>query len=231
MTRHHLERQLDRLKKMVLSLGVMVEEAVHNAITAVQTRDVDLADAVVAGDKRIDEVEIDLEEECLHALALDQPVAMDLRFTVAVLKMNNDLERIGDLAVNIAEQAKFLASEGEVEQMPYDLTTMSQIVQTMLRSALDALVGLDTLKAHEVRRLDDEVDAMHRNMYTQITEAIRREPDQVEQMIHLLNISRQLERIADHAVNIAKDVLYMVGGDIVRHTKNSPGDSGMGNAG
>lgn len=216
---YHLQRQIDKLKKMLLTLGTMVEESVHGAISAVQNRDVDKADSVVKGDRKVDEMEIEVEEECLHTLALHQPVAFDLRFVVAVLKINNDLERIGDLAVNIAEQARFLASQGRIERVPFDLVGMSQKVEWMLRTSLDALVNIDAQEARAVRKVDDDVDAIHRGMYDKVAAAIRDDPRHIEQMIHLLNVSRQLERIADHAVNIAKDVLYMAEGEIVRHQR------------
>ncbi|MFP4145977.1 MAG: phosphate signaling complex protein PhoU [Phycisphaeraceae bacterium] len=214
---HHLQRQIEQLKKALLSIGALTEEALHGAITAVQNRDPDQAQAVIDGDARIDQAEIDFEEECLHTLALHQPVAFDLRFVVAVLKINNDLERIADLAVNIAEQATFLSSESRVEEVPFDLPGMSRKVELMLRKSLDAVVNVDAEQAEEIRRLDDEIDAIHRGMYEKVTELIRQHPDEVEQMIHMLSLSRQLERIADHAVNIAEDVLYMAKGQIFRH--------------
>ena len=215
----HLQRQIEKIKKQVLALGAAVEEQVHEAIRAIQARDVEMAQAVRAGDKKIDLLEIDIEEECLHTLALHQPVAFDLRYLVAVLKINHDLERIGDHAANLAQQAEFLANEAEVDDWPYDLGTMGRLVQTMLRKALDALVNIETERAWEVRKLDDQVDEMHRGMYGRITELMRENPHQIEQYIHLLVISRQLERMADHAVNIAKDVLYMAEGEIMRHSR------------
>jgi len=134
--------------------------------------------------------------------------------------MNNDLERIGDHAVNVAEQAQFLASESRIDHVPFDLETMAQLVEQMLLESLDALVNIDTEQAHAVRALDDQVDAIHRDMYEQVADAIRKHPDQLEQLIHLSNVSRQLERMADHAVNIAKDVLYMAEGEIMRHMRS-----------
>jgi phosphate transport system protein len=212
---------MDKVKKYLLSLGTMVEESLHDAIRAIQDRDVDLAEQVINRDRQIDEQEIEVEEECLHTLALHQPVAHDLRFLVSVLKINSDLERIGDLAVHVAEQAKFLAQEGQIEQWPFDLTAMSQQVEWMLRTSLDALVNVDADKATQVREADDQVDDIHRGMYDAVTEQMRAHPDQLEQMIHLLNLSRQLERTADHACNIAKDVLYLAEGEIVRHKRKS----------
>lgn len=212
-----LQRQINTLKKMLLNLGALCEEQVRLSIEAVVTRDVELAQRIIEGDKKIDLLEIDVEEECLHTLALHQPVAFDLRYVVAVLKMNNDLERIGDHAKSIAEQAKYLAGEGEVSEPPFDLGAMGRRVEQMLRNALDAVVNIDVEMAREVRVLDDEVDIMHASMYGRAIELMRDHPDQTEQMVHFINVSRQLERIADHACNIAKDVLYITEGEIPRH--------------
>lgn len=214
-----LQRQIITLKKMLMNLGASCEEQVRSSIQAVVTRDVVLARKVIEGDKKIDLLEIDVEEECLHTLALHQPVAFDLRYVVAVLKMNNDLERIGDHAKSIAEQATFLAGQGEASEHPFDLDGMARRVEQMLRSALDAVVNIDVEVAREVRVLDDEVDIMHAGMYKRAIELIRDYPHQTEQMVHYMNVSRQLERIADHACNIAKDVLYITEGEIPRHAR------------
>jgi phosphate transport system protein len=214
-----LQRQIQTLKKMLLNLGAACEEQVRSSITAVATRDVELAKRVIEGDKKIDLLEVDVEEECLHTLALHQPVAFDLRYVVAVLKMNHDLERIGDHASSIAEQAKFLSGEGEVNEPPIDLQAMGQRVEQMLRHALDALVNIDVELAREVRVLDDEIDIMHASMYSRSIELIQKHPGQTEQIVHYMNVSRMLERIADHACNIAKDVLYITEGEIPRHSR------------
>ena len=214
-----LERQIEKLKKHVLHIGTLCEESVRDAIAAVSQRDVALAERVIENDKQIDLAEVDLEEECLHTLALNQPVAFDLRYVVAILKINNDLERIGDHAKNIAEQAIALAEEAAVDRVPYDLRTMSQNVSTMLHDALDALVSLDVDKARSVRRLDDSVDTINAQMYDKVIAEMRREPHHMEQLVHFMSISKQLERIADHCCNIAKDVLYMAEGEILRHMR------------
>ncbi|QQE10437.1 phosphate signaling complex protein PhoU [Planctomycetota bacterium] len=215
----HLLRQVDKLKVQLLSIGSKVEEALHSAIHAIQDRDLELANAVIANDKVIDLAEIDLEEECLHTLALHTPVAHDLRFVIALLKINHDLERIGDLAASIAKQASFLAQESRIDVLPYDLPGMGRIVQNMLNKTLSALIDQDKDLALEVRKLDDKVDEIHRGMYAKTIAAMKENPDQIDQYVHLQNVSRQLERIADHAVNIAKDVIYMIDGEIVRHAK------------
>lgn len=213
----HLQRQIDRLKQRILSLGSMVESAVKNATKAVENRDVKLAQAVIDGDRAIDMMEIEVEEECLSTFALHQPVAFDLRYVVAVLKINNDLERIADLASNIAEQVQFLADEEPIEIVPFDVQGMTTRVKTMLQNALEALVNVDDALAREVCDSDDEVDNIHRHMYDQVMAAISDHPDQSQQLIHMMSISRNLERIADLATNIAEDVIYMSEGHILRH--------------
>ncbi|SYZ72850.1 Phosphate-specific transport system accessory protein PhoU [Candidatus Zixiibacteriota bacterium] len=212
----HLQREIDKLKKKILALSAVVEESVNHAVRSISARDLRLADKVMDGDKEIDQMEVDVEEECLKILALDQPVAIDLRFIIAVLKINNDLERIGDLAANIAERAAFLATKEPVD-IPFDFPGMSQLSESMLRRSLDALVNLDAKLAYEVINSDDAVDEMHREMYSRIQEEIVKRPEKLDCLINLLAVSRQLERIADHATNIAEDVIYMIEGEIVRH--------------
>jgi phosphate transport system protein len=161
-------------------------------------------------------MEVGVEEDCLKILALHQPVAIDLRFIVAVLKINNDLERIGDLAVNIAERSAFLSKHPPFG-FSLGLVEMADRAQDMLKHSLDALINLDSGLAQEVCAADDEIDAMNRQMYLKIQDAIRSNPGKLESLIHLLSVSRHLERIADHATNIAEDVIYMVEGRIARH--------------
>ncbi len=212
----HLRREIEELKKQVLSLSAMVEEAVWMSVRAVQERSPELAERVIAGDHAIDVREVGVEEECLKLLALYQPVASDLRFLVTVLKLNNDLERIGDLAVNIAERAKYLASQPPVST-PFDFVGMATKTQEMLRLALDALVNVDPHRARDVCAMDDAVDDINRAMYGQVQRGIQADPSRVDVFITLLSISRHLERIADHATNIAEDVLYMFEGRVMRH--------------
>jgi phosphate transport system protein len=211
-----LQREIDNLKKMISSLGGHVEENVEKAVRSVHERDVRLADEVITADPAIDQMEVNIEEECLKVLALHQPVAHDLRFIIAVLKVNNDLERIGDLAGGIAEQTAHLAEMGP-EEAPYDLLGMAGKVRTMLCDSLDALMSKDADIAQRVREADDEVDAMDRLMYPEIRAAIREKPDKMEGYIRLLRVSQNLERIADHATNIAEDVIYLAEGEIIRH--------------
>jgi phosphate transport system protein len=212
----HLQREIDRLKKEILRLGAIVENSVQMAVRAIEDRNLDLAEKVIDSDFEIDRSEVDLEEDCLKILALHQPVAIDLRFIIAVLKINNDLERIGDLAVNIAERVRFLSSMPSIK-IPYDLQGLVEKTRWMLRSSLDSLVKLDTTIARRVCSADDEVDNINREMYDLIKDAIRARPEHLDALIPYLSVSRYLERIADHATNIAEDVIYMVDGVIARH--------------
>ena len=212
----HLEREIESLKKLILALSATVEDNVYKAVRSLTERDSALAEEIIKSDVSIDQTEVAIEEECLKVLALNQPVAGDLRFLVAILKINNDLERMGDLAVNIAERAMFLATR-EKPDVPLNLPLMAEKTKAMMKKSLDSLMKQDTALAYEVLATDDEIDAMNREMYAQIQNAIRRKPEQLESFIHLLSCSRHLERIADHATNIAEDVIYMIEGIIVRH--------------
>jgi phosphate transport system protein len=212
----HLLREIEKLKKRVLSLGAIVEEQVRKSVEAASKRDEKLAAEVIAEDMEIDRMEVDIEEECLKVLALYQVVAGDLRFIIAILKMNGDLERIGDLAVNIAERAQFLANL-EPDEMLFNLRDTAAKTQVMLKQSLDALVNRDPALAYRVCAADDEVDAANRQAYAVLMAAVQKDPARLKTLIHQFTAMRQLERIADHATNIAEDVIYMLQGEIVRH--------------
>lgn len=213
----HLRREIERLKKGILSLSALVEESVERAARSIVERDLELANEVIEGDREIDEMEVSMEEDCLKALALHQPVAIDLRFIISVLKINNDLERMGDLAVNVAERTEKIVEGGGVE-IPFDLEEMAQKTRRMVSDALDSLVQMDSGLAREVCRNDDEVDALNAQMFQNIQSAIQQNPSSLQGYVQLMSAGRQLERIADHATNISEDVIYMIEGDIVRHT-------------
>ncbi|HZZ70747.1 MAG TPA: phosphate signaling complex protein PhoU [Pirellulales bacterium] len=212
----HLERQIDLLKQKVLFVGSLVEEAIAKAVSALVNRDPELARAIVQADMEIDRMEVDVEEECLKILALYQPVAADLRFVVAVLKINNDLERMGDLAENIAKKVLFLADRDPV-RLTLDFRTMTAKAQAMVKQALDALVARDAMLARAVRDADQEVDDLNRQIRKQIEAALRELPDRADCLLRYISVTRHIERLADMAVNVAEEVIYMVEGDIVRH--------------
>ena len=212
----HLLREIETLKRKILSLSAVVENNVRLAVRSVAERDADLARRVIEADREVDQTEVEIEESCLKILALYQPVAQDLRFIVAVLKINNDLERIGDLAVNVAERAAFLATQPPPE-LAFDLPAMADKTRTMLKRSLDALLNMDPALAQTVCASDEEVDALNREMYARVNAAVHTRPAALDALNHLLGVSRHLERIADLATNIAEDVIYMVEARIVRH--------------
>lgn len=212
----HLQKEIDKLKKQVVLLSGSVEKRVADAVRAIARRDDGLAQQVKESDALIDQAEVEVEEDCLKILALHQPVAMDLRFIVAVLKINSDLERIGDEAVNIAGRALNIISYPRVE-IAFDLDALTRAVMAMLRRSLDALVNMDAALAHAVLDADNEVDETVKVLFGEVKEEIRRHPERIDYLIEYMRINRHLERIADHATNIAEDVIYMIEGRIVRH--------------
>lgn len=220
----HMERAIEGLKKLILSVGALVEESVHQAVKALEDRSKELAEKVIKQDIEIDHMEVEVEEECLKILALHQPVAVDLRFIIAVLKINTELERVGDLSVNIAGRAVFLADKKGIE-IPFDLPAMSDTAQQMLKWSIDSLVNMDAELARTVLYMDDEIDNINRNMYTRVKELIKQSPDETDVLIQYLSVSRYIERIADQVTNIAEDVVYMVEGKIVRHRMDSLGST------
>jgi phosphate transport system protein len=222
----HMQRELDKLKRKVLSLSALAEESLQKAVEALEERDAALARRIIEADYEIDQMEVEVEEDCLKLLALYQPVAIDLRFIIATIKINSDLERIGDLAVNIAERAEYLATHGRVD-VPFDFAGMADKARAMVARALDALVNMDARLARQVCAADDEVDAMNREMYDKVKDTMRKHPEWIDQLVHILSTSRHLERVADHATNIAEDVIYMIEGEIVRHrTEDYKGKAG-----
>ena len=213
---HHIERQIEHLKERILRVGTLVEEAISKSITALINRDTNLAQRVMANDEEIDRMEVEVEEECLKILALYQPVAADLRFVVSVLKINNDLERMGDLARNIAKRVAQLTA-GEPCELPPEIRTMAMQAQDMVKECLDAVVKGDPLLARQVREEDDAVDEARQKIRRRVIQQIKANPENVESLLRINSVSKHIERIADMATNIAEDVIYMVQGDIVRH--------------
>ena len=215
MTRH-IDRQIGNLKEKIRRVGTVVEEAISKSISAVINRDVQLAQRVLASDDAIDRMEVEVEEECLKILALYQPVAADLRFVVAVLKINNDLERMGDLAKNIAKRVAQLEGAGPVE-LPPEIRTMAMQAEEMVRECLAAVIDADPVLARRIREQDDVVDQARQKVRKRILAGIKEHPENVEVLLRINSITKHIERIADMATNVAEDVIYMVEGDIVRH--------------
>jgi len=215
----HLMLETEKLKKMVLSLAAEVEENVRSAVKSVADRDQALAYRTIETDHQIDIAEVEVEEECLKILALHQPVAHDLRFIVAMLKINRDLERIGDLAVNIAERAIQMMTQPRPKTQ-FDLSAMSGKCEKMVARSLDAMINRDAQLARDLwLSRDDEIDDLMAQAFVLVEKEIREHPENTESLMNVLSVARSLERIADHATNIAKDTIYMVEGEIVRHRK------------
>jgi phosphate transport system protein len=212
----HLQRDLDDLQQDMLALATLVEEAIHKAIRALQDRSIELAQEVIAGDTKIDEEENRVNEDCLKILALHQPVAVDLRRITAAMMISTDLERMGDLAEEIAERAIQLTRPPFLP-IPEKLQRMTDLTTMMVRQSLDAFVGLNARLARVVWRLDDEVDRYNNEIIRELIATMQESPALVEAGLSLFSATRHLERIADHATNIAEDVVYLVEGEIVRH--------------
>lgn len=212
----HMQRDLMGLRKQLLELGALVEESIARAVQALLARDMELAERVMQDDSKIDEAEIAIEDLCLKILALNQPVAHDLRFLVTALKLNSDLEAIGDLSSNIAKRARWLAKRPEVP-WPQDIAELAIAVKQMVNDSLDALVDADSAKAREIIVRDETINELKKENVDGIREQILTDSDHALTLLKMMDVPRHLERIADMAANIAKDIIYMVEGEIVRH--------------
>ncbi len=212
----HLQREIEKLKKLIFALGAHTEQALRDVAIAASQKKADLAKSIIENDKFIDSMEVEIEEECLKILALYQPVAIDLRFLVATLKINSEFERIGDLAANIAKKTLHLTNyPGSIPDV--DFEPMARTVQTMLNDCIDALVNLNFETATTILKTDDIVDRMNSQMYKELKEKMKSSPELLDPLINLLSISKGFERIADCATNVAEDIIYMIDGKIVRH--------------
>jgi phosphate transport system protein len=216
-----MQEDMSLLKQRILRMGGMVEEATRNATVALTQRRADLARKVIESDDTIDMIELDVDEECLRILALHQPVAGDLRFITAAMKINNDLERIGDLACNVAERAIDLSARDPLA-LPLRFERMTEIVRGMLHDALDALVNRNAQLARRVLEQDVEINAIHKEHFGLLQETMKSSADSVEAAVDLLSASRQLERIGDQTKNIAEDVVFLVEGQVIRHQRPPP---------
>ncbi len=214
----HLQRDLDALKQDLLEVGTRVEEAVEKSILAFQERNLELAQKVIKDDDKIDKREVEVEEECLKMLALHQPVAQDLRFIAAVIKMNNDLERMGDCAAKMARRTLSLVKDPPIS-LPSSLWRMTDLTLKMVRGCLDSFVKRDPKFAREICVKDDEVDQINRSIIKDLRRRMHEHPDQIDQALDIISFTQRIERIADLATNIAQDVVYLVEGEIIRHKR------------
>lgn len=213
----HLRHHLEQLERQLLHLAGDVEEAVRRSIKALLERRMGLAERVIEGDVEIDRQEVELEEECLKALALHQPVASDLRFVAACLKIDNDLERIGDLAANIAKRVVHLCSRSRSLDIPSGFADMLEITARMVKESIDSFVRGDAVLARRVCEADDQVDRCNGRIIERLLERMHEDDANIDDAMDYISISKALERIADHATNVAEDVMYLVDGEIVRH--------------
>jgi phosphate transport system protein len=214
--RHHFEEELQILKNRLLNMGALVEERVHDATNALIERRLDTAERIITSDQDVNDLQIEIDERCLRLLALQQPMATDLRLITAAMKINADLERIGDQAVNIAEQAVRILAHPPLKPM-IDLPRMAQIAEKMTRESLDAFVRKDAKLARAILARDDEVDQLKDQVFRVLLTYMMADPGTIERALGLILVSRHLERIADHATNIAEDVIFVVEAKDVRH--------------
>lgn len=212
----HLSRDLESLQTKLSAMCEMVADAVHRGVECIENPDPELIQFLIQHDDEIDEFDVSIEDACLKILALHQPVATDLRRITAVLKITSELERIADLGVNIAERALALRSLPKVSTSP-KLETMSRLAVDMLDRSITAYLKLDNQSARVICGEDDTVDALNREIIGELMDLMKTEPSLIESAMQLFSISRSIERVADHATNIAEDIIYLVEGDIVRH--------------
>ena len=216
MERHHFEEELQALKNRLLTMGALVEERVHQAVRSLIDRRLDEAEAVIVADKEVNDLQIDIDDRCLKLLATQSPLAIDLRLITAAMKINADLERIGDQAVNVAENVIKLLPQPPLKPL-IDIPRMAELAQQMTRDALDAFVKKDPALARDVLRRDDEVDSLKDQVFRELLTYMMADPGTIQRALSLILISRNIERIADHATNIAEDVIFLVEAKDVRH--------------
>jgi phosphate transport system protein len=212
----HFHEELEALQGRLLEMGGLAEERVRAALQGLVSRDASVVDTVLRGDEPVNQLHIDIDNRCFRLLALYQPMATDLRAVVAAVKINTDLERVGDLAVNIAEAAKRYIGHPPVKKL-IDIPQMADIAQAMLRDALDAFVRRDTSLAQHVLNEDDKLDSLKTQVFRDLLTYMLKDPGTVEPSLDLILVSRHLERIGDHATNVAEDVIFMVSAVDVRH--------------
>ncbi len=212
----HFEERLDELRSRLLEMSGLVEFAIYRSVHAVVDKDEDLARQVLENEAQVNQLEIEIDDMAVRLLALEQPVAIDLRLITAAIKINNDLERMGDLAVSIAERALSLMHEPVVNAQ-IDIPYMARLVESMVRKSLDSFVKRDSELARNVLFSDDAVDSLRNGIYKEMVRFMEENPRSIPPALNLIFVARSLERIADHATNIAEDVLFLVDGVDVRH--------------
>lgn len=212
----HFHHQIEELKDALLRMAALVESQVANAVKALVERDATQCDQIIAGDHEINQMELEIDERCINLLALQQPIARDLRFIASAMKINIDLERMGDIAVNIARRAKLLNDMPQVKPL-VDIPRMAALSQSMVKESLDAFVRRDETLARDVCIRDDEVDRLEDQVFRELITYMMEDAKKVPQALQLIFVSRHIERIADHATNIAESVVYLSEGKVIKH--------------
>ena len=219
----HFHEELANLKTLLLEMSSQAEELVHTSVEALRERDLAKADAVILGDREVDALEMEIDDACIHLLALQQPMARDLRLITMAMKIANDLERVGDHAVNIAESVKHMGDHAPFSQFP-EIEEMSRLASDMLSDALDDFVRGDAVGAREVCARDDKVDALHESMFRILLTHMMEDPRRIGAAMEIFLVSGNLERIADLATNVAEDVVFLVEGRTIKHRSERPDD-------
>lgn len=215
----HFDQQLGVLRRNLIQMAAVVETAISNAVKSLKERDSELAHSVMMHDEQVDDLELEIDKQCVDLLALQQPMAVDLRFITSAMKITNNLERMGDLAVNIAERVVPLNQEPQLKPL-IDIPMMATIAQTMVKDSIDAFVNKDTALAQSVYQRDSAVDALNDRIFRELLTYMMEDPGNIIRAVHLMFISRHLERIADHSTNIAEEVVYIVKAKVVKHRKH-----------
>ena len=221
MERHQFENAIQGLKTRLLNMGALVEERLHHSVQALMERRLDVAEEVIVGDGEVNDLQIEIDDRCLKLLALQAPMATDLRLITVAIKINADLERIGDQAVNIAENAVKILKAPPLKPL-LDIPRMAEMAEQMTRDRLDAFVRRDAALARSVLARDDEVDLMKDQVFRVLLTYMMADPGTIERALSLILVSRNLERVADHATNIAEDVIFLVEAKDVRHRHEEP---------
>jgi len=219
MTRIRFQQSLEELKEQLLVMAGLAEQAIQRATEAYRTRDLSICDLVTRSEVAINRLEREIDQSALDLLAMEQPMAVDLRFILSVIKINADLERVGDVAKNISDRVRTMEKMGSVD-LPVDIPHMATLAADMVRRCLQSFIDADTAMARAVLAMDDAVDAMNKSAYKSLTAVMAEQSHLAPQALNALMISRALERVADHATNIAEDVIFWVEGDDVRHAKS-----------
>lgn len=215
----YLEEELDQLRSRIIKMGSLVEDQISTAINGLLNGDVSVVDKVVKGDEEVDKFDVKIDKHCQKIFALTQPVAVDLRLIMTALKINNDLERMGDIAVNIAHRIEPLANHLDL-LTEFKIDEMAAAVQRIVKGSIDSFVNIDTELAVEIIKLDDVVDDIEHEMFDAVVQKMKTDQNLIEACSHILTLAKNMERLADHATNVAEDVIFLTDAKFIKHKKN-----------